>query len=55
MLYALNGATGKELWSSGTTITASMPGRTLWSSNSQVYVGTDDGMVYAFGFALERR
>jgi outer membrane protein assembly factor BamB len=55
VLYALDGTSGKELWSSGKTITSFMPGRSLWSSNSQVYVGAYDGTVYAFGFLLERR
>jgi len=55
VLYALNAMTGKELWSSGTTIKAFMPGRALWTSNSQVYVGGNDGAVYAFGFPLERK
>jgi outer membrane protein assembly factor BamB len=54
-LYALDGTTGREIWNSGNTLASFMPGRTLWSSNSQVYVGAYDGTVYAFGFALERR
>jgi outer membrane protein assembly factor BamB len=55
VLYALDGRTGKELWNSGKTITSYMPGRNLWSGNSQVYVGAFDGTVYAFGFAMERK
>ena len=55
VLYALDATTGKELWNSGTAIKSSMPGRALWTSNSQVYVGGNDGAVYAFGFPLERR
>ena len=55
VLYALDAKTGKELWSSGTTLKSYMPGRALWASNSQVYVGGNDGAVYAFGFALERK
>ena len=55
MLYALNALTGKELWSSGTALKSYMPGRALWTSNSQVYVGGNDGAVYAFGFALDRK
>jgi outer membrane protein assembly factor BamB len=54
-LYALDARTGKEIWSSGTTLKSYMPGRALWASNSQVYVGGNDGAVYAFGFALERK
>ena len=55
VLYALNATTGKELWNSGTAIKSSMPGRALWTSNSQVYVGGNDGAVYAFGFPLDRK
>ena len=55
VLYALNAMTGKELWTSGTTIKAYMPGRALWTSNSQVYVAGNDGVVYGFGFALDRK
>jgi outer membrane protein assembly factor BamB len=55
VLYALNATTGIELWNSGTAIKSSMPGRALWTSNSQVYVGGNDGAVYAFGFPLERK
>ena len=55
VLYAINAMTGKDLWSSGTTIKSSMPGRAIWTSNSQVYVGTNDGAVYGFGFALDRK
>jgi hypothetical protein len=55
VLYALNGTTGSELWNSGRTIAGPTSGRAVWTSNSQVYVGTNDGTVYAFGFPLERK
>ena len=55
VLYALNAMSGKELWNSGTTLKSYMPGRALWTSNSQVYVGGNDGAVYAFGFPLDRK
>ena len=55
VLYALNAMTGKEMWSSGTTIKSYMPGRAIWTSNSQVYVAGNDGTVYGFGFALDRK
>ena len=55
VLYALNGADGRELWTSGKTITSFFPGRSFWSANGQVYVGAFDGTVYAFGFAMERK
>ena len=55
VLYALNGVDGKELWTSGKTITSFFPGKSFWSANGQVYVGAFDGTVYAFGFAMERK
>ena len=55
VLYALEATTGKDLWNSGATIRSYMPGRAIWASNSQVYVGGSDGAVYAFGFPLERK
>jgi len=55
VLYAINGRTGKEIWSSGKTITAPLSGRSFWSGAGQVYVGTSDATVYAFGFAMERK
>ena len=55
VLYALNGVDGKELWTSGKTITSFFPGRSFWSATGQVYVGAFDGTLYAFGFAMERK
>ena len=55
VLYALDAMTGKDLWNSGKTLKSYMPGRALWTSNSQVYVGGNDGAVYAFGFPLDRK
>jgi outer membrane protein assembly factor BamB len=55
VLYALDGRTGKELWTSGRTIASPISGRSLWAANSQAYVATQNGTVYAFGFTLERR
>ena len=54
-IYAFNGSTGKELWNSGKTIVAPLSGQSFWSGSGQVYAGTMDGTVYAFGFAMERR
>jgi hypothetical protein len=54
-LYAYEGVSGKALWNSGKSMaTVASPG-SYWSALSQVYVGTDDGTVYAFGFPDERR
>ena len=55
VLHAFDGQTGRELWNSGKTIESFTTGPGFWSSNSQVYLATDDGTVYAFGYTLERR
>ena len=55
VLYAMSGVDGTELWTSGTTITSHMTGRSFWSATGQVYVGTADNALYAFGFAMERK
>lgn len=52
VLYALDGATGKELWSSGTTIT-SFARAGLAAGGGQMYVVTHDNTLYAFGIPLE--
>jgi outer membrane protein assembly factor BamB len=54
-LYALHGASGKPLWNSGKTITSTLSGRSFWAGSGHVFVGTRDGTVYAFGFAMERK
>ena len=53
VLHALDGATGKELWNSGKTMTAPVRTSGLSAIGSQVYLGTSDGMIYAFGFPIE--
>jgi len=52
VLYALDPATGKELWSSGKTITSFARGG-LSASAGQVYLVTFDSTVYAFGIPME--
>jgi outer membrane protein assembly factor BamB len=52
VLYAFDGATGRELWNSGTAI-ASIAQGGLSGESGQVYVRTNDGTVYAFGFPME--
>ena len=54
VLYALDGATGKELWNSGKTLTSLVASGSLWTSVGQVHVATFDGTLYTFGFPLER-
>ena len=53
VLYALDAATGKELWSSGTTISSFVRGTGPSAGDGQVYVVTYDGIVYAFGIPIE--
>jgi len=52
VLHALDGATGKELWNSGSTIPPVVRAG-LSAGGSQVYVATGDGALYAFGFPME--
>jgi hypothetical protein len=53
VLYALDGLTGKELWNSGTTIGSFVHSGGLSGGDGQVYVGTYDSTLYAFGIPLE--
>ena len=53
-LYALDAASGKQLWSSGNTITSYIaPGGGLAAGGSAIYLGTHDGTFWAFGFPIE--
>jgi outer membrane protein assembly factor BamB len=54
VLYALDGASGKELWTSGSTITSPVRGVGPSVGDSQVYVVTSDGTMYTFGMPAER-
>jgi outer membrane protein assembly factor BamB len=53
VLYALDAKSGKELWNSGKAITGAIRGGGLSAGNSQVYLATNDGTFYAFGFPIE--
>lgn len=55
VVHAYDGATGKRLWNSGTAMTTFASPGSFWSNGGQVYVGTHDGTIYAFGFNDERR
>jgi len=48
-LVALDGQTGKELWSSGTQITSWNHFSGLTVANGRAYLGTFDGTLYCFG------
>ena len=55
VLYALDAATGKDIWNSGRTMTSFVHGTGLSSSPGQVYVATSDSTVYTFGMPYERQ
>jgi len=55
VLHAYEGTTGKELWTSKTAMSVPASPGSFWSAFSQVYVGTTDGTLHAFGFLDERR
>lgn len=53
-LFALDGATGKEIYSSGNQVTAPAALTGLAIANARVYFTTADNTLYAFGIFLER-
>jgi hypothetical protein len=48
-LHAFDARTGDELWSSGDQIASFNHFTSLSVANGRVYIGTYDGMLYAFG------
>jgi outer membrane protein assembly factor BamB len=52
-LYAIDAATGKDLWNSARTMTSPVKGG-LSAGQGNVYVPGADGTLYAFGFAIEK-
>lgn len=52
-LYALDGATGKELYSSRNLVTSPAAGTGMTVTNGRIYFGTTDGTFYAFGIYQE--
>lgn len=50
-LYALDGQTGRELWSSGDQITSWNHFSGLTVANGRAYLATFDGTLYSFGVA----
>jgi outer membrane protein assembly factor BamB len=52
VLYVFDAATGRTMWSSGTTITSFARGG-LAAGGGQVYLVTYDNHLYAFGIPLE--
>lgn len=55
VLRAFEGTTGKVLWNSSSAMKSFASPGSFWSAMGQLYVGTSDGTVYAFGFVDERR
>lgn len=53
VVYLLDGATGKELWSSGSAVASFARGAALSGGMGQFYLTTFDGSIYAFGFPME--
>ena len=53
ILHALDGDTGKEMWSTGdqVTVPANLSGITI--ANGRVFFSTTDGTFYGFGYKLE--
>jgi outer membrane protein assembly factor BamB len=52
VLYVLDGSTGKQLWTSGQTIT-SFARASMAAGSGQVYLVTYDNHLYAFGIPME--
>jgi outer membrane protein assembly factor BamB len=53
VLYAIDAASGKDLWNSGRTITSPVRGA-LSGGQGNVYVPGSDSTLYAFGFEIEK-
>ena len=55
VLHAYDGATGKRFWNSAASMTTFASPGSMWSTTGQIYIGTHDGTISAFGFNDERR
>lgn len=53
VLYAIDSATGNTLWNSGKTLASFVTTGGLAAGGGRVYVATQDGMQYVFGFPME--
>ncbi len=53
VLYALDAATGKELYSSGDQVSSSQNASGLAVANGHACFGTSDGTLYCFGLPME--
>jgi len=52
-LHALDGATGKGLWDSGSAISSAAGGYALSSGPSHIYLAAADSTLYSFGIGIE--
>ena len=50
-LYALDGESGKQLYSSGSAVAGYSYGSGLAVANSRIYFGASDNAMYSFGFS----
>ena len=55
VLFAFDALNGRELWSSGETIQKPVRRGGLSAGGTRVYVASEDGTQYAFGFPIETR
>jgi len=53
VLYALDAATGKELWSSGSQVSSFTHSAALAIANGRIYFTTYDNTLYCFGIPME--
>jgi outer membrane protein assembly factor BamB len=53
ILYALDSLTGNEMWNSGKAMSSFVTTGGLAAGGGRVYVATQDGMQYVFGFPME--
>jgi hypothetical protein len=54
VLYVLDGASGKELYSSGNLASTFSHGAGLAVANRRIYFTTHDNLVYSLGFLAEQ-
>jgi hypothetical protein len=54
ILYALDGETGKQLYSSGDAAATFTHGTGLAVANRRIYFTTHDNIAYSFGFLAEQ-
>ena len=53
ILFAFDPATGRDIWNSGSNMVSQATGGGLAAGGTRVYVATQDGIQYAFGYPIE--